>query len=560
MEIVLFFLIMNQNQFSFEISGIQKKSVFSHLSHRDQGGQSVWQNRWSLADKEGASRVVFKDVKLHSLQLSFVHEIKNRKLSQDLWLRTEKDSWKMVRKKMGVVWKEDLGFSKNLFPFSTGFLPSYFVLQERLRSKNELSIPFFNPERLWMGEMNCVRVTHRNELDHWPFKEAPLLDQLWRIHFRPLCKHVSNIERMAWVEWGDVGPQRLFFPHVGIRMEALSRIRPFSSVRERKRPQITQRLVLWKKMRGGEAIQFKSFDGTLLKGTLRVPQKQKPFVSLVLIHGSGAETRNSGSGYEGRDIERCPAQPFLELARKLSKRGCAVLRYDKRGVGESAGSLEEATLKSLEQDVFSAVEFVRKRISSPVVVLGCSEGARLAFSGIAHGLSVEGMVGISSPARTIDQTFLAKFEKRYQLLGWSRQSIRKQLAPIQDVLGQMRRIAQMDDQKKLDLKYLGHPYAWWVERLREAPFENAKKMSCPLLLLHGGADLEILPSEHEFLCQELSSAGVSFQSQCLPGLNHFLTKSQKIYPGYEYDVPQEFSNSALKVLAGWLEKNWKKRI
>ena len=70
-------------------------------------------------------------------------------------------------------------------------------------------------------------------------------------------------------------------------------------------------------------------SGVTLAGTLTTPPGAGPFPAAVLIAGSGPTDRNETVfGHK----------PFLLLADTLTRRGVAVLRYDKRGIGQSTGN------------------------------------------------------------------------------------------------------------------------------------------------------------------------------------------------------------------------------
>ena len=52
-------------------------------------------------------------------------------------------------------------------------------------------------------------------------------------------------------------------------------------------------------------------------------------------------------------------KPSLVLADALNRRGIAVLRFDKRGVGQSTGDLASATLLDLAGDAAAAVAWLQ---------------------------------------------------------------------------------------------------------------------------------------------------------------------------------------------------------
>ena len=105
------------------------------------------------------------------------------------------------------------------------------------------------------------------------------------------------------------------------------------------------------------------------------------------MHGSGAYDKNETAGYIRIDNETGSkiypsARPFFEIAEYLSERGFAVLRYDKRGVGENYTILDtnvwgNTTTNDLIQDSKKALNVL---IQQPEVdpkrinIIGHSEG------------------------------------------------------------------------------------------------------------------------------------------------------------------------------------------
>lgn len=94
-----------------------------------------------------------------------------------------------------------------------------------------------------------------------------------------------------------------------------------------------------------ENIQFSS-DGITLKGTLLLPNKKQKVPAVVLVHGSGEQDRNGYASY------------IRIIADHLAKNGIAVLTYDKRGCGASAGDWGEASFKDLAQDAIQGHKFL----------------------------------------------------------------------------------------------------------------------------------------------------------------------------------------------------------
>ena len=106
-------------------------------------------------------------------------------------------------------------------------------------------------------------------------------------------------------------------------------------------------------------ITFKS-AGITLEGTIYKPRH--PQAALVLVHGSGQETR------------------MLRMASILAEKGIAVLTYDKRGVGKSGGiyagpevgtnNIDPANLNLLALDASAASNTLLKHLPGKDVPLG----------------------------------------------------------------------------------------------------------------------------------------------------------------------------------------------
>ena len=92
-----------------------------------------------------------------------------------------------------------------------------------------------------------------------------------------------------------------------------------------------------------------------LAGTLTLPPGDGPFPAVVLVAGSGPNTRDEP--IFGRQI-------FLVLADHLTRQGIAVLRYDKRGTGESTGNYAKATTLDFAADVEAGMAFLSRARTS----------------------------------------------------------------------------------------------------------------------------------------------------------------------------------------------------
>ena len=98
-----------------------------------------------------------------------------------------------------------------------------------------------------------------------------------------------------------------------------------------------------------EPVSFVSADGTRLAGSLFLPARGRRHPAVVLVHGSGGQSRNGFFGH------------IRFLAQAYARQGIAVLAYDKRGTGGSQGDWEQAGLATLADDAAAALRFLAAR-------------------------------------------------------------------------------------------------------------------------------------------------------------------------------------------------------
>lgn len=99
----------------------------------------------------------------------------------------------------------------------------------------------------------------------------------------------------------------------------------------------------------------------------------------------------------------------LFLADALNRKGFAVLRYDKRGVGGSSGDYETATTADFASDAGAAVAWLKTQAEidrSRIGVLGHSEGGTIAPAVAATDKGVAFVVMIAGPCIRGDRLFV----------------------------------------------------------------------------------------------------------------------------------------------------------
>jgi uncharacterized protein len=135
-----------------------------------------------------------------------------------------------------------------------------------------------------------------------------------------------------------------------------------------------------------------------------------PFPGVLLIAGTGPTDKNETLGLVLKN-KPPPAQPLLQIAKYLSERGFAVLRYDKRGAGGNFTILDKnvwgnATVNDLIHDAEKALNVL---IAQPevngtkqITIIGHSEGTIIAPRvAVDNPTKVKNIVLISAQAENV---------------------------------------------------------------------------------------------------------------------------------------------------------------
>ncbi len=127
---------------------------------------------------------------------------------------------------------------------------------------------------------------------------------------------------------------------------------------------------------GDEQVRMPA-SGFSLAGTLSRPGPTVPDPKAKNIPTLPAVVLVPGSGAVDRDETAYGISVFTQLATALADAGFIVVRYDKRGVGQSGGRQEAATIDDFAEDVRAVVNYLRKRKDvddKRIAIVGHSEG------------------------------------------------------------------------------------------------------------------------------------------------------------------------------------------
>lgn len=149
----------------------------------------------------------------------------------------------------------------------------------------------------------------------------------------------------------------------------------------------------------GYAVEEVAFpggsEGVELAGTLTLPATSGPHPVVVLMSGTGPQDRDESL----RPVTSL--KPFALIADALTPAGVGVLRYDDRGVAESTGVHDTATIADLTGDGRAAIDYLETRDdidAGRIGILGHSEGAIYAATLAADDSRVAYAVAMAPPA------------------------------------------------------------------------------------------------------------------------------------------------------------------
>jgi pimeloyl-ACP methyl ester carboxylesterase len=242
-------------------------------------------------------------------------------------------------------------------------------------------------------------------------------------------------------------------------------------------------------------VRFAGSDGAALAGTLTLPTRSEiQYVpGVVLVAGSGPTDRDGNNPYAPARIDL-----LRQVAELLAESGIAALRYDKRGIGQSArrpeGSLE------FQESFFAWDNFVGDVRAAHAALLhhdeikkhatglvGHSEGGLLAIAAaVAMGTGrPHALVLLSTPGRTLGEIVRKQVRRNAPSLA----------AETERAMAAIEVSGRVPDGLSRELQLLFPPHAgrFFKDALAFDPAAALARLDNPCLLLHGAEDRQVVP-------------------------------------------------------------------
>ena len=241
-------------------------------------------------------------------------------------------------------------------------------------------------------------------------------------------------------------------------------------------------------------------------GTLAGTILQKGPIGVVLINGSGNANR------DGNSTDNGGRNTYRAMAEALAAHDITSLRFDKRGVGESAPALrreEDVRIQTYADDVKSWAAELKRRLGARCVWLGGhSEGGELAILAAQNNPDICGLVLFASPGRdftvVLHEQFTRQLPADLQPAAFAAlddlAAGRPVATPPPQLMGLFRPSLQPFLHSQVDV----HPAALLAQ------------LKIPVLILQGDADVQISVAD----AKALAAARPDATLQILPGVNH----------------------------------------
>lgn len=320
-----------------------------------------------------------------------------------------------------------------------------------------------------------------------------------------------------------------------------------------------------------EMVKYSNSNaGLSLAATLTFPRSEGPHPAVLLIAGSGPIDRNE---------EVFGHKPFLILADHLTKQGIAVLRFDKRGCGESTGNYDTATSRDFADDVLAGIDYLktRKEIDARRIgLIGHSEGGIIAPMVATQSKDVAFIVLMAGTGMNGEENLYAQGALIARSMGASEEAIAHQ----GDMQRQIFAILKKEPDSVVAEKSLREFFAkegaalsafQWAAQTVEAqirrfntnwfryfltydPAIALKQVKVPILVLNGELDLQVAPKQNlSAIDKALKEAGnEDYTVVEFPKLNHLFqaceTGSVAEYPTIEETI----APIALSAMSEWI--------
>lgn len=311
--------------------------------------------------------------------------------------------------------------------------------------------------------------------------------------------------------------------------------------------------------------------GVNLAGVLTLPVTDEPVPAVILL---------AGSGRTDRDETFLDHKPMLVWSDALTRAGFAVLRYDKRGVGESTGDFRSASPLDFKADAQAALAFLAGRPEIDgrrMAVVGHSEGGTVAALMAADPQAPAAVVSLAGMIAPFDEQIVVQelvtardvgadadydtalrqaYQKVFQalLLGGDAERLEAMQRISTDWLAIFKSDPNATAAQDSLLTHPGLIASRWFRTFVGLRVEEALASSAgPVLLVNGSTDQQVDASANLAAAREALGRETQMRrTVILPGLNHLFQESASGSTGDYGSISQTVSPSVIREVIGFL--------
>jgi pimeloyl-ACP methyl ester carboxylesterase len=301
----------------------------------------------------------------------------------------------------------------------------------------------------------------------------------------------------------------------------------------------------------GDADAFIPLTGFNIAATITRPATRPARAPVVILV--------AGSGIQDRDENRFGVPIFGQLAGALADAGFMIVRFDKRGVGQSGGRAENATVTMYAEDLIGIVNWLRRQKDvdpERIAVAGHGEGAAIAMTAATRERRIRAVALIAAPGKTGRDVTVEQ-----QQLALARSD---DAAAVKDAKVQLQlRVNEAVvtgvgwDRVPPDVRRQAET-PWFRSWLLFDPVPTMAKVQQPVLILHGALDRQIPPVNADLLEHAARARKRSLpthtQKVIAPGVNHLLVPAKTGEQDEYLALPVRTIDPAVpSAIASWLK-------
>jgi pimeloyl-ACP methyl ester carboxylesterase len=271
-------------------------------------------------------------------------------------------------------------------------------------------------------------------------------------------------------------------------------------------------------------VQIETSTGTL-HGGIDLPSGKGPFPVVVAVAGSGPTDRDGNQPNAKND-------GLKMLGKALASQGIAVLRYDRRGIGQSKmPTLKEEDLRfdMLTDDVAAWIRLLRKdKRFRHVGILGHSEGALVGLLA-AKRERVDAYVSLAGAGRKAPEILRKQLGKNVP------PALQDQALPILAELEAGHTVAKIPHELAALFRPSVQPYL--ISYFKYDPAVELSDLKAPALIVQGTTDLQETVEDAKRLASTSKNARLLIVEEMNHTLKHAFTLPQQHAAYFDPSVP-----------------------